>query len=63
MLVELNKEECAFISEAMRVGIEEANKEIASFDKDAKQEDVTATLVARSMMQMLQDKVSQQQTK
>ena len=63
MQIDLTKDECAFISEAMRVGIEEANKEIASFDKDAKQEDVTVTLVARSMMQMIQDKVSQRQTK
>jgi hypothetical protein len=55
--VELTKEECSLLVEAMKAGVEQAEAEIKSFDKDAKAEDVTTTLVARSLMMQIQNKM------
>ena len=55
--VNLTKDECSLLRDAMVAGIEQAETEIKSFDKNAKSEDVTAALVARSLMQMVHYKM------
>jgi hypothetical protein len=57
MEIELTKEECALIAEGMKAGVEQAEAEILTFTKDTKNEDVTATLVARSIMTTIQGKM------
>jgi len=57
--VELSKEECKILVLGMQAGLEQAEEEIKSFKADAKTEDVTASLIARSLMQMIKTKMEQ----
>ena len=57
MQIDLTKDECTLLHDAMGAGIEQAEAEIKSFKSDTKAEDVTATLVARSLMQMIKQKM------
>jgi vacuolar-type H+-ATPase subunit F/Vma7 len=53
----LSREECGLLLEGMKDGIEQAEEAIKAFKADAKSEDVTAILVARSLMMMIKQKM------
>lgn len=57
MQIDLNNEEVKFIDEVMSSSIEECSSRMKTFDKDAKQEEVTAVWVYRSMALHIHEKM------
>jgi hypothetical protein len=57
MQIDLLKEECTLINELVKQASDDAENEIAMFDKDAKNEDVTTTLMVRAFAKTIQKKM------
>jgi hypothetical protein len=57
MQIELLKEECTLINELVKQAVDDAENQIAMFDKDANNEDVTTALMVRAFAKTIQKKM------